>query len=419
MRFSLSAATTLVGLSAVVSAGLVPKKPAAVARVEERALEYVVKPKVFIISMFAPEADVWYGIPEFDLNALNVTVPGFSPLFPDAHCTANGDICQLTTGESEINAAVTIASLVRSPRFDLTTTYFMIAGIAGVNPEVATICSVTFARYAVQVALQYEFDPREIPGNFSTGYVPQGSVVPDEYPQSIYGTEVFEVNQNLRSIAANFARKAALNDSADAVAYRANYASSEMYAAGAQRPQVYECDVATSDVYYSGSILSSAFGNYTHLVTNGSGVYCTTAQEDNATLEAMLRAAVEKLVDFSRIIIMRTASDFDRPYAGESATFNLFYAEQGAFEPAIQNIYLAGREVVQGILDGWNSTFAKGVNASNYVGDIFGTLGGTPDFGPGSIFNDNPVLKRDVGMSQGMKRSSKGRRNVPVRIGRA
>lgn len=192
-----------------------------------------------------------------------------------------------------------------------------------------------------------------------------------------------------------------------------------MYAAGAQRPQVYECDVATSDVYYSGSILSSAFGNYTHLVTNGSGVYCTTAQEDNATLEAMLRAAVEKLVDFSRIIIMRTASDFDRPYAGESATFNLFYAEQGAFEPAIQNIYLAGREVVQGILDGWNSTFAKGVNASNYVGDIFGTLGGTPDFGPGSIFNDNPVLKRDVGMSQGMKRSSKGRRNVPVRIGRA
>ena len=85
---------------------------------------------------------------------------------------------------AEINAAVTIASLVRSKRFDLTSTYFMIAGIAGINPEVATISSVTFARYAVQVALQYEFDPRDIPANFSTGYIPQGSVVPDEYPQS-------------------------------------------------------------------------------------------------------------------------------------------------------------------------------------------------------------------------------------------
>lgn len=85
---------------------------------------------------------------------------------------------------TEINAAVTIASLVRNVQFDLKTTYFMVAGIAGINPEVATICSVTFARYAVQVALQYEFDPREIPANFSTGYIPQGSTVPDEYPQS-------------------------------------------------------------------------------------------------------------------------------------------------------------------------------------------------------------------------------------------
>lgn len=29
----------------------------------------------------------------------NITVTGFSPLFPDAHCTEDGDVCQLTTGE--------------------------------------------------------------------------------------------------------------------------------------------------------------------------------------------------------------------------------------------------------------------------------------------------------------------------------
>ena len=341
-------------------------------RFGERAASTVVKPKVFIISMFDPEAEVWYGIPEFDLLAMNITVPGFSPLYPDAHCTADGEICQLTTGESEINAAVTIASLVRSTSFDLTTTYFMVAGIAGVNPEVATICSVTFARYAVQVALQYEFSQFEIPTNFTSGYIPQGSTSPQEYPQSIYGTEVFEVNQNLQRIAAGFARTATLNDSDAAIAYRANYAAADIYAAGAAPPSVVECDVATSDVYYSGVILSEAFGNYTTLVTNGSGVYCTTAQEDNATLEAMIRAVVEKLVDFSRIIIMRTASDFDRPWPGEAATTNLFYADQGAFEPAIQNIKLAGLPVVEGILSGWNSTFAAGVNATNYIGDIFG-----------------------------------------------
>lgn len=129
-------------------------------------------------------------------------------------------------------------------------------------------------------------------------------------------------------------------------------------------------------------------------MTNGTGVYCSTAQEDNATLEAMLRAATSGLVDFSRMIVMRTLSDFDRPWYGGPATYNLFYADQGAFEPAIQNIYLAGIEVVNGIMSGWNTTFAQGVNATNYIGDIFGTLGGTPDFGP-YAYNNNPV-KRDA-----------------------
>lgn len=331
----------------------------------------VVKPKVFIISMFGPEGEAWYGIPEFDILANNITVPGFSPLYPDAHCTADGDVCQLTTGESEINAATTIASLVRSPYFDLTTTYFMVAGIAGINPQVASICSVTFARYAVQVALQYEISQFEIPTNFTSGYIPQGSTANDEYPQSIYGTEVFELNQNLQDLAFNFASSAVLNDSDAAIAYRAQYAVSASYAAAAAPPAVYKCDVATSDVYYSGTILSEAFGNYTTLVTNGSGVYCSSAQEDNATLEALLRAAIDKIVDFSRIIVMRTASDFDRPWPGEAATTNLFWADQGAFEPALENIYLAGVKVVEGILGAWNGTFAGGVNATNYIGMFF------------------------------------------------
>jgi len=301
-----------------------------------------------------------------------------------------------------------MTALTFSPLFNLTKTYFLIAGIAGINPEIATLGSVTFARYAVQVALQYEFDAREIPANFSTGYVPQGSTSPSQYPQSIYGTEVFEVNDALRQLAIGFAKTAALNDSADAQAYRANYATTTAYTAGSQAPGVVACDVATSDVYFSGTLLSEAFGNTTRLFTNGSGIYCTTAQEDNATLEALLRGASRNLTDFSRIIVMRTASDFDRPYAGASDLYNLFYAQQGGFEPALQNIYLAGVKVVVGILSGWETVFERGVKSGNYVGDIFGTLGGVPDFGPGGVFNNNPVTaKRSLG---GVKGRAVGRR---------
>jgi purine nucleoside permease len=276
----------------------------------------------------------------------------------------------------------------------------MIAGIAGVNPKYGTIGAVAFSKYAIQVALQYEFDAREIPDNFTTGYVPLSSFSPDQYPQSIYGTEVFEVNENLRDIAVEFAKAAKLNDSSISQGYRSNY----VYPEARKVPGILSCDVATSDVYFSGKLLGEAFENTTTLFTNGSGIYCTTAQEDNATLEVLLRAAIRNTVDFARIIVMRTASDFDRPYPGQSDLDNLMYANQGAFEPAIENIYLAGTPVVKGILNGWETKFKKGIVPSNYIGDIFGTLGGTPDFGPGSIFGGVGYVKSGQPIKRGLGR---------------
>ncbi|KAG6865313.1 hypothetical protein C0991_003617 [Blastosporella zonata] len=351
-----------------------------------------ISPQVVIISMFDSEGDVWYNIPEFNILAQNFTVPGLSPLFPDVHCTRDGLICQLTTGEAEINAATTITSLVHSPIFNLATTYFLIAGIAGASPKLATTGSVTFARYAVQVALQYEFDAREMPSNFPTGYVPQGSFAPGQYPAELYGTEVFEVNDALRKLAVSFAKQAKLNDTLDAQKYRANYASNKAFAIGAEGPSVVECDTATSDVYWSGVLLGEAFENTTTLFTNGTGVYCTTQQEDNATLESLMRASKAGLVDFSRIIIMRTVSDFDRQFPGQSAADNLF-TDPGGFTPSILNIHLAGVKVIQGIQKEWSTTFKQGVKPTNYIGDILGSIGGTPDFGPGSVFQKPAKFK--------------------------
>lgn len=64
-----------------------------------------------------------------------------------------------------------MTALILSSRFNLTQTYFLLAGIAGVNPRHATIGSVALARYTVQVALQYEIDPRSLPDDWPTGYI--------------------------------------------------------------------------------------------------------------------------------------------------------------------------------------------------------------------------------------------------------
>ncbi|KAJ7168284.1 purine nucleoside permease [Mycena crocata] len=341
-----------------------------------------IEPKVLIVTMFASESAVWFNIPEFNLLARNITVPGFSPLYPDVHCTYDGSVCLLTTGQAEINAASTISSLLHSRCFNLTSTYFMVAGIAGVNPKMATIGGVTFARYAVQVALQYEFDAREVPAEFATGYFPQGSKAPGQVPGWWDGTEVFEVNEALRQVAFNYATSATLIDSEAAQNVRANFTD---FVAGAAAPSVVLCDTATSDTYWSGNLLGTAFENTTKLFTNGSAEYCTTQQEDNATLNSFMRGALFHLVDFSRIIIMRSASDFDRPYGGQSGVDNLL-GEAPGFELALLNLHRAGVKVVEGIVREWNTTFTQGVAATNYIGDVFGSLGGQPDFGPGSLF---------------------------------
>ena len=118
-------------------------------------------------------------------------------MYPHIHCTADGEICQVVTDDGEINAAATATALVLSPSFDLRSTYFLLAGDAGISPRVGTLASVAFARFSVQVALQYEFDARERPEGSPTGYVPQGTTGVGQYPEFIYGTEVFELNDAL------------------------------------------------------------------------------------------------------------------------------------------------------------------------------------------------------------------------------
>lgn len=219
------------------------------------------------------------------------------------NCNADGSICQVTTGEAEINAAATISAVVLSPYFDLAKTYFLIAGIAGVNPACGTIGGVALARYTVQVGLEYEIAVSELPANLSTrgGYIPLGAKTPGAYPGHIYGTEAFELNAALRNRALKLARTANLTDSAHAQAYRANYPT----APANQPPTVFKGDTETSDVYWHGAVLGDAFDEYYLLLTNGSGKYCMTAQEDNAVLEAMIRGAKAGLVDFLRIMVMR------------------------------------------------------------------------------------------------------------------
>jgi purine nucleoside permease len=91
-------------------------------------------------------------------------------------------------------------SVLLSSDFDFKKTYFVILGIAGINPYQGTLGSVGIAQFAVQVALAYEIDARQMPSNWTEGYWLQGSSGPGQPAGQIYGTEVFEVSTSVKRL---------------------------------------------------------------------------------------------------------------------------------------------------------------------------------------------------------------------------
>jgi purine nucleoside permease len=55
-------------------------------------------------------------------------------------------------------------ALILSEKFDLRNTYFLIAGIAGIDPNQGTTGSAAWARYLIDYGISWEIDAREIPG---------------------------------------------------------------------------------------------------------------------------------------------------------------------------------------------------------------------------------------------------------------
>ncbi|KIW16539.1 hypothetical protein PV08_03727 [Exophiala spinifera] len=334
---------------------------------------YMIRPKVMIISTFAPEADVWYDT-TIDLFAKNVTVTGLSPLWPDVHCSGDDTVCQITSGLGVVNAAASMQALWMSPHFNLTKTYFLVAAIAGINPYEGTTGSVTFADYVVNLDLQYSLSESDMPAN-GCNFFPLGADRPDSsnpgaYPTSWFGWEAFELNKKLTTRVVEIVSKTPLNDSAEAVAYRANYD----YSPANKAPGVKVCSSGASNLYWSGARTGFAFSNYTRLVTNGSATYCATNTEDSGLHEGLFRGAIAGKLDYGRVINMRTASDFDRAPPNVDPFYHLFEAAQGGYEPSLINIRLAGMAIINDILTNWDEIYMSGIKPSNYIGDGFGSL---------------------------------------------
>ena len=313
--------------------------------------------KVLIISMFEPEAQPW--VEPFKLDQ-KIAVPGLLPDSPALRCNAD-DVCLLTAGMGHANVAASTMAVALDPRFDLRRTYFLIAGIAGIDPSQGTLGSATWARWLVDFGIAHEFDARDKPKAWSSGYFGIMTSGPGQKPKLEYHTEVARVDEALLQKALALSKDAKLADSDKAKAYRARYKK----APANQPPKVIQCDTLGGDTWWHGDKLGQQARDWTRLMTDGQGTYCTTQQEDNATQNALMRAAAAGKVDLKRLAVLRTASNFDRPYPGQTAQASLKASttgETGGFGPATLNLVNVGGPLVRDIVEHW-SVWREGVPA--------------------------------------------------------
>ncbi|KAJ3574933.1 hypothetical protein NPX13_g4209 [Xylaria arbuscula] len=282
----------------------------------------------------------------------------------------------------------------------------MLSGIAGGNPRVTTLGGVAFARFAVQVDTQMEWDAREISSSWSAGYVPMGAKTTNSFPLGVHGSEVYELNDTLRQMCIKLARQATLEDSKRAAETRAKYEGSpnNMYHAATLPPTIFEGDVLSSNTFWHGFYLSECMDNVTKVYTAGKANYAMTAQEDTAILTALLRAALLEKVDFSRILLMRAACNFDREPTTDVPPELPWVMDSGGLVTAVRNLYITGVKIIQAMLASWSSEFERGIKPDNYIGDIFGSLGGKPDYIPLEVDNSGSACSVNKPVPEGERK---------------
>ena len=306
----------------------------------------IITPKVMIITMFGGEAKPWLDEEKFTRS---ISLPGLNPEYPNMSCT-NDDVCMVTTAMGYANAATTLTAVAFNSRLDLSHTYFIIAGVGGVEPKYGTLGSAHWARYVIDGGLLHRIDTRQTPKTWQHGVFELGSDAPGKKPQWHAGTEVYHLNEALVNQAYTISKSVKLFDTPQAQKERSTFKANSI---AASKPRVSICDTLSSDTFWAGSKIAQAMQKHAALLTQGKAKICTTQMEDNASLTALKRASQANRLDFDRVLVLRTASNFDQE-TPESTPLTTLTQSKAGYKPATVNAYRVAHAVSYAISHHWS-----------------------------------------------------------------
>jgi purine nucleoside permease/predicted cupin superfamily sugar epimerase len=326
--------------------------------------------KVVVVTMFEIGADEGDKPGEFQLwkagQKLDTCLP-FAVSHHDICINPESGVMGIVTGMGTAKAASAIMALGLDPRFDLTHSYWLVAGIAGFDPADASIGSAAWATWLVDGDLAHQIDAREIPESWSTGYFPLFTTDPildnqtidvsklNRHGQSTNG-EVYQLNPQLVDWAYGLTKDVKLNDYPAMQALRDKYTS---YPNAQKLPFVLKGEHLASSTFWHGDLLNKWANSWTHYWTGGQGNFVSSGMEDTGSYQSMIYLDNINKVDKSRFLVVRTGSNYSMPPSDLTAIENLRLesGENGyaGMQSALESAYLVGSKVVDTIVANWSN----------------------------------------------------------------
>jgi len=316
-----------------------------------------VTPKVVIVAMFEPGKDTGDTPGEFQFWVERLKLDKVYPLpsaYHDVRSNADGSVIGIVTGVGNTRAAATVMALGSDPRFDLSKSYWLVAGIAGIDPAKGSLGSAVWAEWIVNGDLGHEIDPREVPADWPTGYVPLRKNRPYELPVNADdSSQVCHLEPGLVNWAYQLTKDMTLGDTDGLKKHRALFTETP----NAQRPPfVLKGDTLSSETFWHGKLMNAWANGWVKYHTGGRGTYVTTAMEDTGTAQALTWLTRAGKADVHRLLVLRTASNFDMQWPGATAVESMFgekLTHYSGYLPSLESAFQVGNKVVQAILADW------------------------------------------------------------------
>jgi purine nucleoside permease len=307
--------------------------------------------RVVVIATFPGEFQLWQ---EREHLSETIDLPGVVlPL----HTNPEHTILGMISGTSLINSAASTIALGLDPRFDLTHAYFLINGIAGIDPQAGTIGSAAWANFVVGDVMR-ELDPREAPADWPYGLFPNNAATANPATvrpsNSVFSSNVFALNPKLVAWAFQQTRDLKLPDDPQVAPIRTAYVG---YPNALHPPSVLIGDTFASDHYWHGKILTQFARDWVRVYTGGKGTFVMTEMEDSGFMNSLVRLDAIHRVDINRVLVLRTASNFSMQPPGTSAYDSLTAHFPGGGKLGFESAWACGSVVVHKILADWGKMY--------------------------------------------------------------